>query len=143
MAVAIQRLVRRALLAKLKGNAPLTAAVATGSINPVGEPAWPFIRLDAPVTRRLRAAELNGGEGSFDIHAFARDRESGGAMVETGEDHAGRIGGLIEAALADNRLALEGGGVVKIEVNDMRLLTDDDPGAWHYFAQVNFRVLAA
>jgi hypothetical protein len=98
--------------------------------------------LDAPVTRRLRGAELNGGEGSFDIHSFARDRLSGGAVVETGEDHAGRIGAAIETALADNRLALENGASMRIEVNDMRLLRDDDPGAWHWFAQVNYRVLA-
>lgn len=143
MATGLQRLVRRALLAKLKGNAPLTSLVPAASIHPAGEPSWPFIRLDSPVTRRLKASGLNGGVGSFDVHAFARDRESAGAVVETGEDHAGRIGAAIEKALADNRLALEGGGVVKIEVNDMRLLTDDDPGAWHYFAQVNFRVLAA
>ncbi|WP_310533128.1 DUF3168 domain-containing protein [Novosphingobium sp.] len=143
MATGIQRLVRRALLAKLKGDAGLIALVPSASIHPAGEPSWPFIRLDAPVTRRLKATGLNGGVGSFDIHAFARDREVAGSVVETGEDHAGRIGGAIEAALADNRLALEGGGEVRITVDDMRLLTDDDPGAWHYFAQVNFRVLAA
>ncbi len=143
MATGLQRLVRRALLARLKANAPLTALVAAASINPVGEPVWPFVKLRAPVTRRLRAAGLNGGEGSFDIHAFARARVVGGAEVETAEDHAGRIGGAIEAALADARITIEGGHVLRLEVNDMRLLEDEEPEAWHYFAQVNWRVLAS
>lgn len=143
MATGLQRLVRRALLARLKGNVGLTALVPAASINPDGEPTWPHIRLRAPVTRRLRAAGVNGGEGSFDVHAFARSRYDAGARVETAEDHAGRIGAAIEAALADNRIALEGGGTVRIEVTDMRLLEDDTPDAYHWFAQVNWRALAA
>ena len=49
----------------------------------------------------------------------------------------------IEAALTDNRIALEGGGTVRIEVTDMRLLEDDTPDAYHWFAQVNWRALAS
>ena len=143
MATGLQRIVRRALLAKLKGSATLTALVPAASINPDGEPTWPHVKLRAPVTRRLRGAGLNGGEGSFDIHAFARSRYDAGARVETAEDHAGRIGAAIETALADNRLALDGGGTVRIEVNDMRLLEDDTPDAFHWFAQVNWRALAS
>ena len=138
-----QRLVRRALLTRLKADSALLALVPAAAINPDGEPTWPFIILRAPVTRRLKAAGVNGGEGSFDIHAFARSRETAGVRVETAEDHAGRIGAAIEKALADNRLALDGGGYVRIEVNDMRLLEDDTPDAFHWFAQVNWRALAS
>lgn len=137
----MQRLVRRALLAKLKADAPITALVAAGSINPAGDPVWPFIILRSPVAQQLRAACLRGQQGSFDIHAFARARETAGQTVETGEDHCGRIGEAIEACLADNRLALEGGGVVRITLSDMRLMTDEAPGDWHYMAQVNWRAL--
>jgi len=143
MATGVQRLVRRALLARLKANAGLTDLVPAGSINPDGQATWPFIRLRAPVTRRLRAAGLNGGEGSFDIHAFARAREVAGQEVETAEDHAGRIGGAIEAALADARFAIESGYVLHISVSEMRLLEDEEPEAYHWFAQANWRVLAA
>ena len=142
MAVALQRLVRRALLTRLKADTDLTALVPTGSINPAGQPTWPFIVLRAPVSRRLRAACLNGGEGSWDVHAFARPRIAGGAEVTTAEDHAGLIGAAIETALSDRWLELEGGGRVHIELNDIRLLPDAEPEAYHWFAQCNWRVLA-
>ncbi len=142
MATGMQRTVRRALLAKLKADAGLTAIVPATSINPAGEPTWPFIILRSPVSRQLKAAQLNGQEGSWDIHAFARDRLSGGATVETGEDHCGRIGAAIERVLADNRLALEGGLIARINLTDMRLLPDESPDAWHYVAQINWRGLA-
>lgn len=143
MAVGLQRLVRRALLTRLKADVGLIALVPAASIDPDGEPSWPFVVLRSPVTQRLRAACVNGGAVAWDVHAFARARESGGAVVETAEDYAGRIGGAIEAALADNRIAIEGDGIARIEVSDMRLLTDEEPGAYHYIAQVTARVLAA
>ena len=143
MATGLQRLVRRALLARLKANAPLTALVPVGSINPAGDPVWPFVILRAPISRPLRAASLRGQEGSFDIHAFARAREVDGAEVETGEDHAGRIGAAIETCLEPNRLTLEDGSVVRISLTDMRLLPDESPGDYHYFAQINWRVMAS
>lgn len=143
MATGIQRHVRRGLLARLKAHSPLTTLVPAASINPQGIPAWPWVLLDAPVTQRLRASGVNGGQGSFDVHAFARARLSSGAEVETAEDHAGRIGGAIEGALADARFTLETGAVCHIALSDIRLLRDEEPDAYHWFAQVNWRVLAA
>lgn len=143
MATGLQRTVRRALLVRLKADAPLLTYVAAASINPAGQPTWPFIILRSPVTQRLRAACLNGGLVTWDIHAFARPRESGGQMVGTAEDHAGKIGAEIERVLADNRLTIEGGGTAKIEIGDIRLLPDAEPDAYHWFAQINARVLAA
>lgn len=143
MATGIQRLVRRALLTRLKADAGLTALVPAASIQPDGEPSWPHLFIEKPVTRgRLRAACVNGAVGSFDAHAFARARESGGVEVETAEDHAGRIGGAFEAALLDNRIALEDGSVCKVWLSDMRLLKDRSTDTYHYFAQINWRVLA-
>ena len=143
MATGLQRLMRRGLLTRLKSNAPLIALVPAGQIDQYGEPVWPFIALEDPVTRRLRAACVNGGLIAFDIHAFARAREVAGEVVEDARDHAGRIGGAIEAALSDCRIALEDGSIARIEISDMRLMKDEVPGAFHYFAQVNTRVLAA
>jgi hypothetical protein len=138
-----QKLVRRALLIKLKGTSAVTALVPSGSINPPGTPTWPFIVLRAPVTQRLKAACVNGGQGSWDVHAFAGPRMSGSAVVETAEDHAGSIGAAIETALADNWLDLPGGAKVRIRLSDIRLLQDGDPDHYHWFAQVNWRVLSA
>lgn len=146
MATGLQRLVRRAVLARLKADAPLTALVPAASIYPQAipnEPAWPFIKLGPTGTLRLRAACVNGGLVSVDVHAFARARISGGQVVETGEDHASRIGAAIEAALSDRHLSLEGGADAHIVLGDIRLLQDQEPDAFHWFAQLNARVLAA
>lgn len=137
MAVGLQRLVRRALLTHLKADAGLTALVPASSINPPGAPTWPFIVLRAPVTQRLTAAGLRGGEGAWDAHVFA------GALPDlTAEDNAGLIGAEVERVLADNWLALEGGGRVRIRLSDIRLLPDGDEQHYHWFAQVGWRVMA-
>lgn len=138
MATGIQRTVRRALLTRLKADAALVALVPKAQINPLDEPTWPHIRLRSPVTQRLRATGVNAGVVVWDIHAFARAKPDA-----TAEDHAGLIGAAIEMALADNRIPLEGGGTAKIELSDIRLLEDETPDAFHWFAQVNCRVLAA
>jgi hypothetical protein len=76
------------------------------------------------------------------VHAFARARLNGGLVAETGEDHAGRIGEAIETALADTNLTLSDGSNARIVLSDLNLMQDDEPGAFHYIAQVNARVLA-
>ena len=138
----LQKLVRRALLTKLKGNLALTSLVPAASINPVGTPTWPFIVLRSSTTQRLKASCVNGGLVTWTVHAFAGPRESGGAVVETGEDFAGSIGAAIEAALADNWLALPDGAKARIRVSDIALQLDGDPDHWHWVCQVNARVLA-
>ncbi|UAB76960.1 DUF3168 domain-containing protein [Erythrobacter sp. SCSIO 43205] len=146
MAVGIERLVRRAALAKLKNDAGVTDLVSAASIYPQAvpnEPTWPFIKLGPTGTLRLRAAKVNGGTVSLDVHAFARDRQVDGQTVETAEDHASRIGAAIETALADNHLTLDGGEDARIELSDIRLMQDQEPDAFHWFAQLNARVLAA
>ncbi len=145
MATGLQRLVRRAVLTRLKADSTLTALVPAASIYPqsAGEPVWPFIKLGPTGTLRLRAACVNGGLVTIDVHAFARARVVAGVMQETAEDHASRIGAAIESALADNRITLEGGATANIELGDIRLLQDQEPDAFHWFAQINARVLAA
>lgn len=145
MAVALQRTVRRKLLAMLKADTDLTDLVAASAINPDGEAPWPFIVLRSPRTLRLRVPKtVNGGTVSWDVHAFARARvDEDDTVLETAEDHAGRIGGAIEMVFADQRATLEDGSPAHISLSDMLLMVDGDKDAYHYFAQVNVRVLAA
>jgi Protein of unknown function (DUF3168) len=145
MATGLQRLLRRAILTRLKSDTGLTNLVPAGSIYPQaisGAPTWPFVKLGPPVTLRYRATCVTGGNISLDVHAFARARESGGVVVETAEDHCGRIGENIERVLADNNLTLEGGATAKLHLTDIRLFQDEEPDAFHYMAQINARVLA-
>lgn len=143
MAVGLQKLVRRALLAKLKGDAGLTALVPAPQINPPGAPVWPFVKLHSPVTQPRRSSCSRGGDVAWDIHAYAGPRKEAGKVVETAEDHAGTIGAAIETALVDTRIAIEGDGEARITLSDIRLLPDGDPDSYHWFAQINARVLAA
>lgn len=146
MATGLQRLVRRAVLTRLKADTALTALVPTGSIYPQAvpsEPTWPFVKLGPLGTLRLRAACVRGGTVTVDVHAFARSRASGGQVVETAEDHASRIGAEIERLLDGVNIGLEGGAKAKLDLSDIRLLQDGEPDAFHWFAQLNARVLAA
>lgn len=146
MATGLQRLVRRAALARLKADTGLTALVPAASIYSQAvpnEPTWPFIKLGRIGTLRLRASCVNGGLVSCDVHAFARAREASGRVVETAEDHASSIGAAIEGALADNRMTLDTGEILQIELSDLNLMPDAEPDAFHWFAQLNARVLAA
>lgn len=138
----LQRLTRRALLARAKADVDLTALVPVASIAPSGEPAWPFVTIETPRTSRIRATCVRGATVRFDVHAFAGPREDAGAVVETGYDHASRIGSAIEAALGDARVTLEGGAVARLEFSDGQMLRDGAPDDWHWFAQINCRVLA-
>jgi hypothetical protein len=142
MAVGLQKKVRRGILPLLKADAALTALVPADSINPDGEAPWPLIRLRAPTTRQLKAACVSGGLVTWDIHAFAGPRKVAGAEVETAEDHAGSIGEAIERVLADQWIDLEGGSRARLRLSDIRLLEDGDTDRYHWFAQVNARVLA-
>lgn len=145
MAKGLQRLLRRAVLAKLKAETQLTALVPASSIYGQAVPSarpWPFIKLGPPLTLRLRQSCVDGGTITMDVHAFAYARKSGSQTVETAEDHASRIGERIEAALNDNRIELDTGITARIRLSDMQLLQDDEPEAFHYLAQITARVLA-
>lgn len=138
----LQNETRRALLIRAKAHAPLTSLVPAASIDPDGEPTWPFMLIETPRTQRLRMACVRGARVFFDAHAFAGPRVVAGVTVETGRDHIARIASAIETAFADNRITLESGAVAKIELSDAQLLKDGEPDHFHWFAQVNCRVLA-
>lgn len=138
----LQRLARRALLIRAKADPALVALVPVANIDPDGERTWPIMLIETPTTRSLVAACVRGAEVSFDVHAFARARKSGAQEVETGHDHISRIGGQIERTFADNRLLLENGATCRTRFSDRQLLRDGKPNDWHWFGQLNCRVLA-
>jgi len=138
----LQRLVRRALLTRAKADTALTALVPAASIAPAGEPVWPFVLVESPRTLKLRAACVRGATVTFDLHAFAGPRLVGGAEAETAYDHVSRIGSAIEASFDDRKIVLEGGATCVLSLSDINILKDDEPGALHWFAQCNARVLS-
>lgn len=140
MATGLQRLLRRSILTRLKADAGLIALVPAARIFPQAvpvEPEWPFIKTGPSLSLPYRASCVRGDTITMDLHAFAR-----GSASETAEDHAGRIGGLIEEALDDRTLTLETGATARIRLSDKRLMQDGEPDAFHWFAQINARVLA-
>ncbi len=143
MAVGLQALVRVALMERLKSDSAVTDLVPVGQINEDDNSTWPLIKLRAPVTQRLRATCVNGGLVTWDLHVFAGPRKEGTSIADRAEDHAGAIGAAVETCLADNHLTLENGADARISLSDIRLLEDGDIDLYHWFCQVNCRVLAA
>lgn len=145
----LQRVVRRALMARLKASNPVKALVPPASIYgqtvPAG-PSWPFIKLGIPQTIPRTAICLNGGEVTVPISAFARQREQGGLVVETAEDHASRIGAAIERALhlRGEDVTADGQPVrLSYAMTDMRLFPDgDEADAFHYSGLIRAKVHA-
>jgi hypothetical protein len=139
----LQRLVRRKLVQMAKADTALLALVPSAHIDPKGEPVWPFVLFETPRTNRFKQSCVRGAIVRFDIHAFVGPRMSGRQEVETGYDHASRVGESLETVFADNRITLEGGAICKIEFSDTQLLKDRSPDEWHWFGQMNCRVLSA
>lgn len=145
----LQRVARRAILARLKAHAGLTALVPPSSIFGQTVPAdraWPFIKLGPPQTLPITAACLNGGAVAIPADGFAKNLMSGQRIIETAEDHAGRIGGEFEAALhlKGETVTVDGAPVrLRYALTDIRLFVDGgEPGAFHYSALINARVIA-
>lgn len=145
MAGDLIREVRRATLAQMKGDAALTAIVPVANIHPSTtppSPAWPFTRFDAPQSVPIDLTCVAGATVSFLLHAFARDRTQGGAVVETAEDHTARIGSAMKLALHNRRVPVAG-TTARLTVRSVRLIRDgDEETAYHAILSVEARVLA-
>lgn len=145
MAEALESLVRVAVLTRLKADTGLLALVSSASIDPNPEvaPVWPFVSTDSYTAQPFEAACVRGGIVTGSLHGFAGPRKNGSnQVVEFARDHAGRIGAALQRALHCKRLEIEGGGNARIRLSDIRLLSDGSPQAFHWFAQINARVLA-
>jgi hypothetical protein len=148
----LARLTRRTVLTRLKAFTGLTALVPAAEIHPqapLTTPNMPFVKTGTPTWIPLKAACLDGAVVTLPVHAFARARKNGsGAVVETAEDHASRIGEQIEKALDDKAddITVSMGVTARLRyrITDGQLLVDAaDSDAFHYFATVQARVVAA
>lgn len=139
--------VRRAVLAALKGDAAVTALVPAANIypqSPPGTPDWPFIRYGGPTAIPITGSCLDGCEIVVAVHGFAKPRYSaGGAMTETAEDHAARIGAAIAAALDKRRLTLDAGYKARTRWTGSQLLQDGaEADAYHTVQNFIIRVMS-
>lgn len=140
---ALQRQARRTILIRAKNAAGLIALVPKANIDPDGVKPWPIIMVEAPVMAETFGACANGADVSFDVHAFAGPKLSGSSVTMTGYDHICAIGEQIDTVLARNNITLEDGSHCKFTWSDRRILKDNDPDHWHWFGQLNCRVLKA
>lgn len=137
--------IRRANLAALKAFQLLTDLVPATSIYPPvpPSPVWPFVKHGVISGVPIRANCVDGFVGIFAIHGFAMARIEGGAVVETAEDHAARIGAFIASALDRRRLPLDGGLWAKVRWTGSQLMQDgDEAGAFHSVQNFRVRCLA-
>ncbi len=135
--------IRRAMLETAKANADLTTLLPAARIFSQAAsqptPAWPFVIYGSPTGVPIRAACVDGLEVTVAMHSFAKARQEGGAVVETAEDHASRIGAAVVAALNGRRPALPSGGYIRILHTGSQLLIDGaEVDAFHHVA--TFRV---
>lgn len=135
----------------MKAATALTAIVAAAKIYPDTTPedhGWPFMRWDGPSSIPLNAACVRGAEVSFMIHAFAKPVyaragfDGMGAMLETAEDHCGRILEAASAVLSGNRFTT-GDRTFRVRVPSTILRRDaDEADAYHGTMNCVARVLA-
>jgi hypothetical protein len=109
---------------------------------------WPFIRWDGPSSIPLKAACVDGAQVRFMIHAFAKPRyqrigfDGEGAMIETAEDHCGRIMEAISPIVSGNNFASQG-RKFRVRVTSEMLMRDgDEADAYHGILNCVARVLA-
>lgn len=143
-------LARRIILGRLKAHPDVLTLVPATSIysqHVPHEPVWPFVKLGPTQTLPRTTACLWGGDVSMLVSGFAKARRSGGAIVETAEDHAGRIGAAIEAALAKYGTSATFDGQparCRVTLSDMRLMLDGaEMDAFHYSATATVRISAS
>lgn len=144
----LQLVARRAILTTLK-NSPVAALVPKAQIHgqaplvPVGSE---FIKLERPQTLPIKATCVDGGTVNYPLSAFAKARMQGGAIIESAEDHASRIGAAIERALDDRGLNLTHDGKpvrVTFRIADMLLQQDlDEATVFHYACTIRCRMIA-
>lgn len=133
--------VRRAILEHLATVATVTKIVPASRHFPMTatDPAWPFVLYGSPTPVPLRATCLDGNEITVALHGFAKARKNAaGAMLETAEDHAGRLGAALASALDGRRLDIPRGHA-KIRWTGSQLLVDGaEADAFHVV--VNLRI---
>lgn len=151
MAGALIRDVRRAVLQRLKADAGVTALVAASSIHPStvpANPAWPFIRFDAPQSTPLDGSCYAGAEVTFLLHCFAKPRylipnDPKSAVLEYSEDIAGNILDAMKLAVHKHRVPVAGASCLLTVLSSRLLIDGAESTAYHGIISARARVLAA
>lgn len=141
------RLVRRAVLTRLKADPGVLALIPKASIYPTtvpANPSFPFARYGAVSTTPFRLSGLNSSATRFSVHAFTGSvKNDTGQVTETAEDRAGKIAEAIMTALDGYVLPLDGGMHATIAWLDSPVGIDgDEPGAWHVIVNCIAQVAA-
>lgn len=138
---------RRAVLPALKGNLALTQILPATSIHPQTAPAnapWPFVKVGVPILTGFDGTCFVGARVRYTLHSFAKPRYNGaGGMVETAEDHVGRISGAVKGALHKTRLPVAGGTVHILWSSGQRLIDQGEADAFHAIDEFQCKVMAA
>ena len=136
--------VRRAGLKHLATIAAVTKIVPASRHYPmvVANPNWPFIRWGRPASTMLRATCLDGSVIGVAVHGFAKARFNvAGAMIETAEDHAGRLEAALAGAFDSLRLDIPRGHT-KFAVTSTQLLEDGaEADAFHCVVNLRIRCI--
>lgn len=144
MAGDLIRETRRAVLARLKDDADLTALVPAASLYPSKTPAlpaFPFGRFDAPQSIPLDGNCYRGGTITFAYHFFAKPRFQGRLEVETAEDYCARILSAAKVCLHERRVPVADGSA-RLRVQSARLIQDfDEADAYHGILSVEARAI--
>lgn len=134
--------VRRAILPLLKNDSRTKAIVPASRWYPMvapADPTWPFGLYGASTPLPLRGTRVDGAEIVTAVHAFAKARfNASNAILETAEDHCGRLSAAISAVLDGRRVPIKRGHAL-IRWTGSQLLRDgDEADAFH--CVVNLRV---
>jgi hypothetical protein len=87
---------------------------------------------------------MNGATVRWTIHAFAKARyNAGGAMIETAEDHIGRVVSGIKKALHRTPLLIPGGVAKMRLINDQRQTYGSEADAFHAIVEFRAKMMAA
>lgn len=149
MANDLLRDTERAAVISLKANAPLAAFIAKTSIDPQPDTAgvdadgftiWPFITLEGTQAIPSGRGCSARSDVTFQLHSFAKARKnSGGALIETARDHAGKINTAVVEAIHNHAFEIAGRRY-RFTVRSSRLMRDGaEADAWHGIVSVSAR----
>lgn len=125
--------IRKAVVAHLREDGPLTAMVAADHIHgeqPKGDPVWPFIRLGFQTPSPWMATRLSGSSNAFSIDAFSKG------------PYTDRIYEIAAAVVA----AMQGFSIPTLDLRDLQwtgtvyLRDTDEAGAYH--AVIGYSLIA-
>jgi hypothetical protein len=134
------------MMATMKASADLVATVPSARIygqTMPANPAFPLVRCGSPSSVPITGACVDGAEARVDVHGFTKPRLNvAGAVVETAEDHAARLGALISSALDHAVFDVPGGKARVRWLGDQLLQDPEEADCFHTVQRFRVRVIA-